>query len=128
MSLLSERALRRIREEMRAKRISQPDLASMMGTHQSWISKLMTGFADLKLDTLAEICLHLGLPVSEVIRDQGMEWYAEMTPTEKRVFDAYRALTPDEKDLFERLLYRARPAPPVERRHATEPKPKPKKP
>lgn len=79
---------------MRLKGITQPDLASLMKCSQSRISKILTADATLDVDTLAALCFHVGLPVTEVLRDRGMEFFAEMTPSEMRVLEAFRAATP----------------------------------
>jgi len=104
MDRLSERVLARIRDEMREQGISQPDLAAMLKCSQSRISKILTAAAKLKVDTLSDLCLVLSLPVTEVVRDRGMEFVAEMTPTELRVFQQYRKLTPDMQETFAKLL------------------------
>jgi transcriptional regulator with XRE-family HTH domain len=87
---LSERVRLRLRDEMTRKNVSQRDLADLLDTNQSRISKLLNGHVDMRVDDLEQLAFGLGLPIVEVIRDQGLEFFAEMTPTELRLFHQMR--------------------------------------
>lgn len=89
---LSERVRIRLREEMQAKRLSQRDIAGLLECSQGRIAKLMTGRVPMTVNDLSALCFALTIPVSEVVRDRGMEFYAEMTPTELRILERLRAL------------------------------------
>ncbi len=104
MESLSHRVLARIRHEMRDKKISQPDLAGMLHCSQSRISKILTEAAKLKVDTLGDLCQIVGLAVTEVVRDRGMEFVAEMTPTELRILEHIRGMSPRARQGLELLF------------------------
>lgn len=93
---IAARALRRIRNELDERGISQRDLAEKLtgSTREEWsqsrIGKVLTGYVELKVDDAAAIATAIGLSLTEVVRDQGLEFYAEMTPTEVRIIDRIR--------------------------------------
>lgn len=123
MQSLSERALTRIRDEMRKRGISQPDLANLMHCSQSRISKILNSASKLTVDTLGDLCFHVSLPVTEVVRDVGLEFVAEMTPTELRLLERIRAMPPRPRQGLEGLLEILPPPP----RFAKDVKPKKKR-
>lgn len=86
----AERAVRRIREEMDIREITQRDLSERMHCSQGRIAKMLNGRVELRLDDVAELARHVGLPLTEVLRDRGLEFYAEMTPTEVRLIERIR--------------------------------------
>lgn len=90
----SERARLRIREEMARKHLSQRDLAGILDWSQSRISKNLNARIELGLDDLAAMCFGVGLSLTEAVRDHGLEFCAEMTPTELRVLERFRQLPP----------------------------------
>ncbi len=104
MSRLSEQVRIRLREEMEHKDMSQRDLAGILGWSQSRVAHLLTGRVEITVDDLAEMAFALGLSVLETVRDRGMEFCAEMTPSEMRVLDAVRALPQTDRDAFTHLL------------------------
>lgn len=93
---MSARARRRIRDELDARGISQRDLADLLtrATNENWrqarIGKVLTGAVELKVDDAAVIASVIGLTLTEVVRDRGLEFYAEMTPTELRILERIR--------------------------------------
>lgn len=93
---VSERARRRLREEMDTRGISQRDLAEMLTdrSREAWsqprVGKVLTGKVNLRLEEVALIADCLGLPLVEVLRDRGLEFYAELTPTEVRFLERIR--------------------------------------
>lgn len=86
----SERALLRIREEMQERKISQRDLAEAMDCSQGRIAKILGGGVNLRFDDLATLAAAVGVRLTEAVRDRGAEFFAEMTPTEVRMFHAYQ--------------------------------------
>jgi transcriptional regulator with XRE-family HTH domain len=89
---------------MEHKDMSQRDLAGILGWSQSRVAHLLTGRVEITVDDLAEMAFALGLSVLETVRDRGMEFCAEMTPSEMRVLDAVRALPQTDRDAFTHLL------------------------
>lgn len=86
----SARALLRIREEMQERHVSQRDLADLMKCSQGRIAKILGGGVNLRLDDLEVLALAVGVSLVEAVRDRGMEFHAEMTPTELRLLERIR--------------------------------------
>lgn len=93
---ISERARQRIREELHARGISQQDLADMLTNRdrEAWsqprVGKVLNGKVHFRLDEVDLIARCLGVAVTELIRDRGLEFYAELTPTELRILERLR--------------------------------------
>lgn len=86
----STRALLRIREEMTERHLSQRDLADVLHCSQGRIAKILNGGVNLRLDDLDALAKAVGIALTETVRDRGMEFYAEMTPTELRILERIR--------------------------------------
>lgn len=93
----SKRAIARIREEMEERGISQRDLADMLNRRdrqivwtQSKVGKVLAGRVKARVDDVELMADVIGLRLSEVVRDRGLEFYAEMTPTEVRILERLR--------------------------------------
>lgn len=86
----SSRALLRVREEMTERRLSQRDLAETLKCSQSRIAKIMNGGVNLRVDDLNTLATAVGISLTEACRDRGVEFCAEMTPTELRVLERMR--------------------------------------
>lgn len=84
------RALLRIREEMIERGITQTDLAEALGCSQSRIAKIFAKNIRLRLEDVEVLARRVGLTLSEVVRDRGLEFCAELTPTELRVLERIR--------------------------------------
>jgi transcriptional regulator with XRE-family HTH domain len=100
----SDRARVRIRLEMARKRLNQTQLAQLIGWTQSRMSKVLNGRTDLGVDDLADMCFGLSLSLVEVVRDHGMEWCAEMTPSEFRFLERLREIDMGTRDAFLRFI------------------------
>lgn len=87
---LSERVLMRIREEIGRRDWSQRDVAGMLNTNQSRVNKLLNGRIAMNIDDLEEFCTALQLSATEIVRDRGLEFCADMTPTELRLLEQMR--------------------------------------
>lgn len=98
---LSDRVRARIRDEMTAKKLSQRDLAGILEWSQGRVAKLMTGRVKITVDDLAALCFAVNIPPSEAIRDRGLEFYAELTPTELRILEKLRT---SEKPYYDAIL------------------------
>ena len=86
----SQRAVRRIREELDRRSLSQRDLAERLHCSQGRVAKMLNGRVELRIDDVAEMARVVGIPLTEVLRDRGLEFYAEMTPTEVRLIERIR--------------------------------------
>lgn len=76
---------------MSERHLSQRDLADEISkrTREQWtqskIGKLLTGYTELGVNELAQLADAVGISMAETVRDRGMEFYAEATPTELRI-------------------------------------------
>ena len=86
----AERAIQRIRDEMHARNITQRDLADRMRCSQGRIAKILKGQVELRLNDIEELARLVGITLVEAIRDRGLEFYAELTPTEVRMLEWLR--------------------------------------
>ena len=115
---VSARALRRIQDEMSARKINQTDLAGLLGWTQSRVSKILNQRINLEVDDLAAICFAINLSIVEAVRDHGLEFLAEMTPSELRILEQLRLMPPHLFDAFATFL-NARTSTTIESRGAT---------
>lgn len=109
MSDLEERVRLRIREEMTRKNLSQRDVSGILGGpgkhwSQSRVAKLLTGRVEFGLADMEALCFAIGLPIVEAVRDQGLEFLAEMDPVELRVLQRLRELDEAERSMFLHFL------------------------
>lgn len=105
MSDLAERARARIRDEMSRKKLSQRDVAGLLGGwSQSRVAKLLTGRVEIGLTDLDSLCFAVGLSPVEAIRDHGLEFLAEMTPTELRILERLRQIPKPTVDALIQIL------------------------
>jgi transcriptional regulator with XRE-family HTH domain len=95
---VSVRARERLRAEMRRREISQTALAARIGWTQSRLSKVLGKPTDLGVDDLAVLCAGVGLRLTETVRDQDLEFCAELTPSELRLVEYLRQRPPDYLD------------------------------
>lgn len=111
----SARVRARLKEELRSRDISQRELADALtkstGDYwtQSRVGKVLNGNVELRVDDADAIAKVAGIFLSEAVRDRGLEFYAEMTPTELRVLERLRR----EPDILDGvlILLRLRPGP-----------------
>lgn len=121
MSTLNDRARQRLKEEKTRRHLSERDLAGILKWSQSRIAQKLGGRTPITLDELESLCFALGTQPTEVVRDRGLEFCAEMTPSELRFLETLRTFTPEEKQALMTLLhvqFRSR----LETRGATKPK------
>lgn len=97
----SVRARRRVREEIEKRGLSQNDVANLLKWSESRVSKLLNGKIELGLDDLAALCFAVDLSLVEAVRDQGLEFCADMTPTELRILQRLRE---SDKTYYEAVL------------------------
>ncbi len=120
MPRLSEQVRLRLREEMARHEMSQRDVAGILTWSQSRVAHLLTGHVEMSIDDLAEFAQAVGLSPTEVVRDRGMEFLAEMTPTEMRFLERMRQLTQTQRDGLMQLLNIATTTQAQERRAAPQ--------
>ena len=95
----SARVRQRLKDELQAVGISQRELADELSkqTNEYWtqskVGKVLNGNVELKVDDVDAIAKVAGIFLSEAVRDRGLEFYAEMTPTELRVLERLRRRT-----------------------------------
>jgi len=101
----SARACERIRIEMRRLNLNQADLATQIGWTQSKVSKVLNGETELAVEDLDALCFGVGVRITEAVRDHGMEFCAELTPTELRILEGIRHRGPEVAAAIMRLLF-----------------------
>lgn len=92
MGVRSDQARMRVREEMDRQKLSQREVADLLKWSQSRVAKNLTGRVELTVDDLADLCFAVNLSIVEAVRDQGMEFCADMTPSELRMLRLVRQL------------------------------------
>jgi len=118
MPKLSEQVRLKIREEMARLEMSQRDVAELLGWSQSRVAHLLNGRVEMSVDDLAEFAFILTIRPTEIIRDHGLEFCAEMTPTELRFLERLRQLPQTQKDAMMQLFHIESMTRPQERRAA----------
>jgi len=107
---------------MTKKHLSQRDVAGLVGWTQSRVAKLLTGRRELGVDDMETLGFAVGLAPTELVRDRGLEFCAEMTPSELRILETIRDAPQPVRDALTTLLgVRAKGAQPD--RYAKKPKP-----
>lgn len=120
---LAQRTRRRVREELDRRKIVQSDIAGQLEWSQAKVAQKLNGRTPWTLEELEGLCFIAGLSPVEAIRDRGLEFCAEMTPTEFRLFERVRQMTPEQLDALMTVLHVKGSTRPEERR-AAPPKPK----
>ena len=100
----SDRARARLRSEMERRHLNQTDVANLLEWTQSKISKVLNGKTGLDVDDLSALCFAVGIQLTEAVRDHGLEFCAEMTPTELRILERIRQLPQPVLDAVMTLL------------------------
>lgn len=98
MSDLSKRVRVRLREEMARRNVSQPDVAAWLDWSQSRVAQKLTGRTPITLDELELLTRVIGLGLVEAVRDPGLEFCADMTPSEVRLLETLRRQPPAVRD------------------------------
>jgi transcriptional regulator with XRE-family HTH domain len=108
----STRARERIRLEMHRLKLNQADLANQINWTQSKVSKVLNGDTELAVEDLDALCFAVNLRITEAVRDHGMEFCAELTPTELRIVEGLRHRGPDVVAAILKLLFLKAPEAP----------------
>jgi transcriptional regulator with XRE-family HTH domain len=101
VSDLNERARQRLREEKDRLKLGERDIAAFTGWSRAKVNQKLAGTTDITLNDLQALCEAMRLPPSEAVRDRGLEFCAEMTPTELRILELLRHLP---KPAFDAVL------------------------
>lgn len=102
---LNERVRRRLKEEKERRDLSERDLSGILNWSQSRVAQKLGGRTPITLDELEALCFGLSLLPSEAVRDRGLEFCAEMTPTELRALEALRSATEATRGAILTLLH-----------------------
>lgn len=89
---LTDRVRQRLRDEMAREKVSQQELADMIKWTQSRVAQKLTGRTPITLEELDALCFGLSLSPVEAVRDHGLEFCAELAPTELRMLEQIRRL------------------------------------
>lgn len=89
---LNERARQAIRDAADKRKLSHRTLAGFLNWGFNKVTQKMTGRTPMTLNEFAALCFAVGIQPTEAVRDRGLEFCAEMTPTELRVLEHYRKL------------------------------------
>lgn len=100
----SARMRARILREMRDRKLSQTDIAGFLEWTQPRVSKVLHGRVALVVEDLAALCFAVGLSLTEAVRDHGLEFCADMTPTELRFLERIRQLDQTSRDAIMQIL------------------------
>lgn len=89
---LNDRARLRLREQKAVRDVTERDIAGFVKWSQSKVAQKLLGVTPITLNELESLCFALNVRPTEVVREQGLEFCAEMTPTELRLLETIRAL------------------------------------
>lgn len=104
---------------MERRKLTQTDVATFAGWSQSKTSKVLHGKIDISLTDVEVLANAVSLSLVEVVRDHGMEFCAEMTPSELTALKNLRDCPPRKREAFLTLLE----ATAAEARHAAPRRP-----
>lgn len=89
---MNDRVRERLREAAEKRDLSHRDLAGFLNWSHPKVSQKLTGRTAMTLDEFEALCFAVGLQPTEAVRDRGLEFVAEMTPTELRLLELVRQL------------------------------------
>lgn len=98
MDGLNDRVRQRLKDEKARRHLSERELAQLLSWSQSKVAQKFAGRTPITLDELDALCFALSLAPTEAVRDHGLEFCAEMTPTELRFLERLRQLPPEVRD------------------------------
>ena len=119
---LNTRARLRLRDEKAKLGFSEQDIAGMIRWTQSRVAQKLSGRTDITLNELEALGFALSISPTEIVRDRGLEFVAEMTPTELRALEHLRKMSPVERDAFFHLIGAKAKATDAPDRYARPPK------
>ena len=95
--------LQRIKSSMKARRLTQNDLAASLGVKQYTVSRMLSGAPFPSISQIVKIAEKLDVSVYYLIGIQE-ESYRELTPAAAKVADAYTTSDPVLQAVVERVL------------------------
>lgn len=116
---LNDRVRERLKDEKALKKFSERNLAEWLQWSQPKVAQKLGGRTDITLNELESLCSVLGIAPSEAVRDRGLEFCAELTPTELRFLENLRRMTQADRDAFLHLANVKKATGPE--RYATDP-------
>ncbi len=101
---LAERARRRVREELDRLGVTQRDICGQLKWSQAKVAQKLTGRTPWTLNELEALCFIAGISITEAVRDRGLEFCAEMTPSEMRLLELWRKMSQADRDAYFQLM------------------------
>ena len=101
---LNDRVREKLRTEKDRLEMTENDIAGIVGWSQSKVAQKLRGRTPITLDELEAFCFAFGMQPTEAVRDPGLEFVTEMTPTELRIYERIRKLNPDQKTAIMTIL------------------------
>lgn len=101
---LNDRVRDRLRTEKAARKLSERDIAGLLQWSQPKVAQKLSGRTPMTLNEFEALCFALSLSPTEAVRDQGLEFCAEMTPTELRALEGLRRLPMNTRDAILHLI------------------------
>jgi len=89
---LNARVVERLRDELDKRKLSYNDVAGFLKWSHSKVTKKLTQRTMIDCDELEALCFAAGISPTEAVRDRGLEFVADMTPTELRLLELIRKL------------------------------------
>jgi transcriptional regulator with XRE-family HTH domain len=104
----AERVRQRVIALMEDLDLSQRQLAERVGRTQPWVAKVVRGpkrgGQDVRLEDLDDLAMALGVTAVEMVRDPGLEFVADLTPSEMRILEQLRRIPQTGFDAVRTLL------------------------
>jgi len=113
LPLISARIRADLRDRLAHRRLSQRAIAAQASRlldeqwTQSRVHKILTGYVSLHVDDLQVLAHIAGVTLTELVREPGREYVADLTPSELRLLRAVR----DNPTTLEPFLALAKPVP-----------------
>jgi len=101
---LNDRVRDRLKTEKAKLGLSEQDLANWMQWSKPKVAQKLGGRTEITLNELDALCSALSVAPTEAVRDRGLEFCAEMTPTELRILERLRTLDAPTRDAILLLL------------------------
>lgn len=118
---LNKRVVARLRDELHRRGKTYPEIAEYLGWGVTKVAFKFTGRTPLTLNELEQLCFAIGLQPTEAVREQGLEYVANMSPTELYVHQQYQlAPKPIAEAIVQILKNSASGASEIERRGLTK--------
>lgn len=101
---LNDRVRERLRTEKDRLEMTELDIAGLIGWSQSKVAQKLRGRTPITLNELESLCFAFSMQPTEAVRDHGLEFVTEMTPTELRIFERLRKLSLEQRQALMTIL------------------------